>query len=81
MFGDDDRPAIYSGAGLFVYPSLYEGFGIPPVEAMACGVPAITSNNSSLPEAVGSAAKMVDAESIDDLARSIEVVLKDKKLR
>ncbi len=78
---DDDRPAIFSGASLFVYPSLYEGFGIPPVEAMACGVPVITSDNSSLPEAVGSAAKVVDAKSIIELADVMSTVLADKKLQ
>ncbi len=78
---DEDRAAIFSGATLFVYPSLYEGFGIPPVEAMACGVPTITSNNSSLPEAVGTAARTVDAESVEQLSRAMEVVLKDKGLR
>lgn len=76
---DEDRPALYSGASLFVYPSLYEGFGIPPVEAMACGTPAITSNNSSLPEAVGKAAVMVDAKSVNDLRDAMTRVLKSKK--
>ncbi|HMS31036.1 MAG TPA: glycosyltransferase family 1 protein [Candidatus Saccharibacteria bacterium] len=78
---DEDRAAIFSGATLFVYPSLYEGFGIPPVEAMACGVPTITSNNSSLPEAVGTAARTVDAESVEQLSKAMEEVLKDKGLR
>ena len=78
---DSDRPAIYSGASLFVYPSLYEGFGIPPVEAMACGVPAITSNNSSLPEAVGKAAQMVDADDVDELTETIAKVLGDEALQ
>jgi glycosyltransferase involved in cell wall biosynthesis len=76
---DEDRPAIYSGASLFVYPSLYEGFGIPPVEAMACGVPVIASDNSSLPEAVGSAAELVSAESVPDLADAIQRILKDPR--
>lgn len=78
---DNDRAAIFSGATLFVYPSLYEGFGIPPVEAMACGVPTITSNNSSLPEAVGTAARTVDAESVEQLSKAMDEVLKDKALR
>ncbi len=78
---DKHRPALYSGASLFVYPSMYEGFGIPPVEAMACGVPVISSDNSSLPEAVGTAAKMVSADSIDDLSQAIVEVLEDKKLQ
>lgn len=56
----EDLPALYAGAAVFVYPSLYEGFGIPPLEAMACGCPVITSNTSSLPEVVGDAAITVD---------------------
>lgn len=78
---DKDRAALFSGASLFVFPSQYEGFGIPPVEAMACGVPTITSDNSSLPEAVGDAAKMVSADSVDDLAKMITKVLEDKELQ
>lgn len=78
---DKDRAALYSGASLFVYPSQYEGFGIPPVEAMACGVPTISSDNSSLPEAVGDAAEMVDADSVDQLRECIVKVLGDGKLQ
>jgi len=78
---DEDRAALFSGASLFVFPSHYEGFGIPPVEAMACGVPAITSDNSSLPEAVGNAAKKVSADSVDQLAEAMKTVLSDKALR
>lgn len=78
---DSDRAALFSGASLFVYPSEYEGFGIPPIEAMACGVPVITSDNSSLPEAVGDAAKMVSAQSVGQLASAISTVLGDKKLQ
>jgi glycosyltransferase involved in cell wall biosynthesis len=78
---DRDRPAILSGASLFVYPSKYEGFGIPPVEAMACGVPVISSDNSSLPEAVGEAAKMIPAGSHTKLTLAMERVLTDKDLR
>lgn len=78
---DEDRAALYSGASLFVYPSLYEGFGIPPLEAMACGVPTISSNNSSLPEAVGDAARMIEATSVTQLVKEITTVLGDKKLQ
>lgn len=78
---DEDRAAIYSGASLFVYPSMYEGFGIPPLEAMACGVPTITSNNSSLPEAVGSAARLINAGSVKQLVYAIEDLLSDGKKR
>jgi glycosyltransferase involved in cell wall biosynthesis len=72
---DKDRAALYSGASLFVYPSKYEGFGIPPIEAMACGVPTITSNNSSLPEAAGDAAIYVDADSVKMLQKEMYKVL------
>jgi glycosyltransferase involved in cell wall biosynthesis len=57
---DDDLPALYSGASAFVYPSLYEGFGLPTLEAMACGTPVLTSNSSALPEVVGNAALTID---------------------
>ena len=72
---DEDLPAIYSGASVFVYPSFYEGFGIPPLEAMACGVPSVASNNSSLPEACGDAALLVDAHSTTDIATAVESLL------
>jgi glycosyltransferase involved in cell wall biosynthesis len=77
---DEDLPALYSGASVFVYPSFYEGFGMPPLEAMACGVPVITSDNSSLPEVVGGAGIMVSANDTPALAHQIERVLTDKKL-
>jgi glycosyltransferase involved in cell wall biosynthesis len=72
---DFDLPALFTGSELFVFPSLYEGFGIPPLEAMACGVPVITANNSSLPEVVGDAAILVDAEKTDHITRAITTVL------
>ncbi len=78
---DADLPALYSGARLLCYPSLYEGFGLPPIEAMACGTPVITSNNSSLPEAVGEAAIMVDPHDIDELSDAITRTLTDEVLR
>lgn len=78
---DDDMPAIYSGASVFIYPSIYEGFGIPPVEAMACGTPVITSDNSSLPEAVGDAALQVDASSLSEIAHAIKIVLSSTDLQ
>lgn len=76
-----DLPVLYSGADLFVYPSFGEGFGIPPLEAMACGVPVITSNTTSLPEVVGAAGIMVNPCKTDDLSRAILTVLSDKGLQ
>ena len=78
---DEDLPALYSGATVFVYPSFYEGFGMPPLEAMACGTPVITSNNSSLPEVVGEAGIMIDAKDTGALTKSIEKVIGSKKLQ
>jgi glycosyltransferase involved in cell wall biosynthesis len=77
---DAELPALYSGARLFVYPSLYEGFGMPPLEAMACGVPVITSNAASLPEVVGEAGLMVAATDTRGLSSAIERVLSDAEL-
>ncbi|MBI3811892.1 MAG: glycosyltransferase family 4 protein [Nitrospirae bacterium] len=74
-------PALYSGAAVFVYPSLYEGFGLPPLEAMACGTPVITSNVSSLPEVVGDAGIMVDPYDVKRLRDEIKRVLEDSSLR
>jgi glycosyltransferase involved in cell wall biosynthesis len=74
---DADLPAIYSGAELFVYPSFYEGFGMPPLEAMACGVPVITSDVSSLPEVVGDAAIKLDPTDTRAISAAIELVLTD----
>ena len=71
---------LYNLADLFVFPSLYEGFGIPPLEAMACGTPVICSNNSSLPEVVGEAAIMFDPYSIDDICNKIENYTWDNEL-
>ena len=77
---DEDLPMLYNCADIFVYPSLYEGFGLPPLEAMACGIPVITSNTSSLPEVVGNAGIMVDPDDVNSLCESMCNVLKDKEL-
>ncbi|WP_418791065.1 glycosyltransferase family 4 protein [Phosphitispora sp. TUW77] len=77
---ENDLPVLYNLAGLFVFPSLYEGFGLPPLEAMACGTPVITSNRSSLPEVAGEAAALVDPYSSEELAAAIDRVLKDEGL-
>lgn len=78
---DGDLPALYSAAAVFVFPSLYEGFGIPPLEAMACGTPVVTSNSSSLPEVVGEAALQIDPLNVDALAAAILLLLADPALR
>ena len=78
---DCDLAALYSLADLMVFPSLYEGFGMPPLEAMACGTPVVSSNNSSLPETVGTAALMVDAEDTEGIADAIARVLGSNELR
>jgi len=77
---DEDLPALYSLAELFVFPSLYEGFGLPPLEAMACETPVVASNASSLPEVVGNAALMVDALDVGGLAQAMRSVLTDRAL-
>lgn len=76
---DNDLPLLYNCARLFVYPSLYEGFGLPPLEAMACGIPVITSNSSSLPEIVSGVGIMVDPHDAEALAQAMSKVLTDKK--
>ena len=76
---DNDLPALYSGALCFVYLSRYEGFGLPPLEAMACGVPVITSNNSSLPEVVGDAGLMFDCDDYQSVANAIHNICTDKE--
>lgn len=78
---DLDLILLYSLADVFVFPSFYEGFGVPPLEAMACGTPVITSNTSSLPEVVGDAAILIDPHNIGELASAITCVLEDKALQ
>lgn len=77
----DDLPAVYSGAEVFVFPSLYEGFGLPPLEAMACGTPCVVSNSSSLPEVTGSAALLFNPTSLDNFEECVLRVLTDPELR
>ncbi len=78
---DEDKAAVYNLAALFVYPSFFEGFGFPPLEAMNCGVPVITSNNSSFPEIAGGAAIMIDPDKPDDIYQAMKEILLSKKLQ
>jgi glycosyltransferase involved in cell wall biosynthesis len=72
--------ALYRMASVFAFPSLYEGFGLPPLEAMACGTPVLTSRLSSLPEVVGDAAVLVDPYDVADIANGLERILGDAAL-
>lgn len=78
---DETLRAFYSKAALVAYPSLYEGFGLPPLEAMASGTPVITSDSSSIPEVVGEAAFMIDPRSVEQLTNAMVLLLTDKELR
>ena len=77
----EDKPALYKMASLFVYPSLYEGFGFPVLEAMACGTPVVTSNRSSLPEVAGGAAYLINPYNVSEIARGMELILCEDGLR
>jgi len=78
---DEDLPALYRAARAFVYPSLFEGFGLPPLEAMACGTPVVTSGVSSLPEVTGGAALLIDPTDEQALANALIEVVNDERLR
>jgi glycosyltransferase involved in cell wall biosynthesis len=78
---DEHLPLFYSACTAMVSPSLYEGFGLPVLEAMACGAPVITSNVSSLPEVTGDAAILVDPFSVEEISHAMERVLRDEGLR
>lgn len=77
---DEDLPALYNGADLFAFPSLYEGFGLPVLEAMACGTPVVTSDTSSLPEVAGDAALQVDPYNVEAMADAMRRMLEDGDL-
>jgi len=78
---DADLPAVYGGATLAVTPSLYEGFGLPILESMACGTPVVSSRASSLPEFGGDAARYFDPENVDEMAAVIGEVWRDVEMR
>jgi len=78
---EEDKPALYSAALAFVFPSLYEGFGLPVLEAMACGTPVIVSDRASLPEVVGEGGILVDPEDIRGMAKAMEALFADDELR
>jgi glycosyltransferase involved in cell wall biosynthesis len=76
-----DLPALYSGALCFVYPSYFEGFGLPPLEAMKCGAPVIVGDKTSLPEVVGDAGLLVDPFDVESITAAIQSVINDSNLR
>ena len=78
---DEDLVALYSGCRSFVFPSLYEGFGLPIIEAMNCGVPVITSNASSCPEVAGDAALLVDPKNTEEIGRALDQICDDARLK
>jgi glycosyltransferase involved in cell wall biosynthesis len=79
--GDDELGALYSGAGVLVFPSLYEGFGLPPLEAFAAGIPVVASNAASIPEVLGDAAILVDPRDAAAFRDAVARVLDDEELR
>lgn len=81
FISDSELKALYGEAACLVFPSLYEGFGLPPLEAMYCGCPVIVSTEASLPEVCGDAAMYCDARSIDDIAAKITLMMSDAELR
>jgi len=81
FISNEDKAYVYNLATLFVYPSFFEGFGFPPLEAMACGVPVIVSNNSSLPEICGEAGILIDPDKSEEISQAMQQILMDKLLR
>ena len=78
---EKDLPSLYHMSSLFVFPSLYEGFGLPPLEAMACGCPVVSSNTSSMPEVLGDAALFFNPYDIEEMSLAIRKMLEDEDLR
>jgi glycosyltransferase involved in cell wall biosynthesis len=79
--GDDDLPQLYANAQLFLFPSITEGFGIPPLEAMRCGIPVVAASASCMPEVLGDAAIWVNPLSVESIAEGIATALLDKDAR
>ena len=78
---ESELPGLYRGALGLLFPSLYEGFGLPVIEAMSCGIPVLTSNTTSLPEVAGDAALLVDPDSVESITLGIDALCKDTALR
>lgn len=78
---EEQLPKFYCGAIALLFPSLYEGFGLPVIEAMACGIPVLTSTTTSLPEVAGGTAILVDPESVAEISKGIEQVVGNEDLR
>jgi len=78
---DEDKKYVFNLAALFVYPSFFEGFGFPPLEAMACGIPVVASNNSSLPEIVASGGILIDPDKPDEMSQAMSEILIKSDLR
>jgi O-antigen biosynthesis alpha-1,2-mannosyltransferase len=78
---EERLPSLYRGAEALIFPSLYEGFGLPIVEAMACGTPVVTSNVTAMPETAGDAALLVDPRSVEQITKAVEKVVGDRPLR
>lgn len=81
VVAEERLPSLYRGATALIFPSLYEGFGLPIVEAMACGTPVVTSNVTAMPETAGDAALLVDPRSVEQIAAGIEQIVRDSSLR
>jgi len=77
---EEDKARLYNLAKVFVYPSFFEGFGLPPLEAMACGIPVVVSNKSSLSEVVGSSAIMINPQNPSEISWAIKEILENREL-
>lgn len=78
---EEDLPVFYNACEVFVYPSIYEGFGLPPLEAMSCGAPVITSNTTSIPEVVGDAGILIDPKSLEEIKGSLVTILNNEDMK